>query len=96
GLQTALSVLWEGLIDKRVLTAERLLYLLSVEPARIIGEEIELKEGADANLFVFNPQETWTFNASSNRSLSCNSPWFGKTLKGKVEHVFLGVKRFEF
>jgi len=96
GLQTALSVLWERLINSRVLAAEKLLSLLSVDASAIIDEKLELKEGEEANLFVFDPQQTWTFDASTNRSLSCNSPWFGRTLKGKVQNVFLRARHFEF
>ncbi|WP_194776061.1 dihydroorotase [Pararhodonellum marinum] len=36
---------------------------------------------------VFDPKEAWTYHLKSNRSLSSNSPWFGKTLTGKVKYV---------
>ncbi|MBN2379684.1 dihydroorotase [candidate division WOR-3 bacterium] len=96
GLQTALSVLWEALIDTRTLAPERLLALLTVGPAEVLGRKLELKEGEPADLMVFDPGVSWVFDAESNRSLSQNSPWFGKTLKGKVQHVFLAEKHFEF
>jgi dihydroorotase len=70
--------------------------LFTTGPASVIGEKVELKEGGLANLVIFDPAARWTFDAQSNRSLSQNSPWFGKKLKGKVEHVFLGERHFSF
>jgi len=96
GLQTALSVLWKELVEPKIITAELLLTLLTIGPASVIGQTVELKEGADANLMVFNPGLSWTFDAQTNRSLSHNSPWFGQLLKGKVEHVFLSERHFTF
>lgn len=96
GLQTALSVLWESLVEPGVIKPELLLGLLTTGPASVIGEKVELKEEIPANLMVFDPTARWTFDAESNRSLSWNSPWFGKKLKGKVEHVFLEEKHFSF
>jgi len=96
GLQTALSVLWESLVEPGVIKPELLLRLLTTGPASVIGEKVELKEEIPANLMVFDPAARWTFDAESNRSLSWNSPWFGKKLKGKVAHVFLEEKHFSF
>lgn len=36
---------------------------------------------------LFDPNESWTYDEKSNRSLSSNHPWFGKELKGKVKYV---------
>ncbi|MEP0712602.1 dihydroorotase [Algoriphagus sp.] len=36
---------------------------------------------------IFDPEATWTFNEESNKSLSFNSPWFGKDLIGQVKYV---------
>lgn len=96
GLQTALSVLWEGLVEPGLIKPELLLRLLTTGPASVIGEKVELKEEIPANLVIFDPAASWTFDAQSNRSLSQNSPWFDKKLKGKVEHVFLGERHFSF
>lgn len=96
GLQTALSVLWQGLVEPKIIAPELLLTLLTTGPASVIGETVELSVGSQANLIVFNPEATWTFDAQTNRSLSFNSPWFGKQLKGKVERVFLGTRQFSF
>ncbi|MDR7132145.1 dihydroorotase [Algoriphagus sp. 4150] len=36
---------------------------------------------------IFDPEAEWTYDEKSNKSLSSNSPWFGKSLKGKVKYV---------
>jgi len=96
GLQTALAVLWEGLVEPKLVPATRLLALLTTGPASVLGETVKLEEGAEVNLVVFDPAAVWTFDAESNRSLSKNSPWFGKPLRGRVEHVFIKERHFEF
>lgn len=96
GLQTALPVLWEKMVDTGILKPELLLELFTGGPASVIGEEIALAQGSRANLIIFNPDTRWVFDAETNRSRSRNSPWFGKSLKGKVEQVFLVNNRFAF
>ncbi len=39
------------------------------------------------SLTVFDPDENWFFDQSSNVSLSANSPWYKQQLKGKVKFV---------
>lgn len=36
---------------------------------------------------IFDPEAEWTYDEQSNRSLSSNSPWYGKNLKGAVKYV---------
>lgn len=36
---------------------------------------------------IFDPEAVWTFDEKSNKSLSSNSPWYGKELKGQVKYV---------
>jgi dihydroorotase len=44
----------------------------------------EIKEGAAANLTVFNPQTEWTFTADHIKSKSRNTPFIGAKFKGKA------------
>ncbi|AWW29755.1 dihydroorotase [Echinicola strongylocentroti] len=53
-------------------------------PARIIRAQ---EEKEMTSLTVFDPSEEWIFNKQSNKSLSANSPFFNKQLKGKVKLV---------
>jgi dihydroorotase len=44
--------------------------------------------GEIANLTLFNPEESWEYKFRAIRSKSKNSPFIGKTLKGRVLGVF--------
>lgn len=45
--------------------------------------------GADSSIgwTIFDPTANWVFDEKSNKSLSQNSPWFGKKLTGEVKYV---------
>lgn len=59
--------------------------LISNAPRMIYGCECpELKEGAAANLTLFNPDENWIFTKENSASKGVNSPLLGQELKGKV------------
>lgn len=58
-------------------------------PRKVLGlENPRIEEGAVANLTLIDPGLKWTLNDESNYSKSKNSPWYGKTLTGKVVAVF--------
>jgi len=58
---------------------------ITVNPRKRLGLEIPLlKEGASANLTVFDPTVKWNLNARTNKSKSTNSPFWNKTLQGMV------------
>ena len=80
GLQTVLPLLLQA-----GLTPGHIAQVLAVNPRRIAGLPLpELKEGAAANMVLFNPKEKWTFDAATNRSKSANSPFFNTGLTGRV------------
>jgi dihydroorotase len=79
GLQTVLPLLF-----KAGLNASEIVEKIAIIPRQILGLALpEIKEGADANLVLFDDAE-WLYNSSSNYSKSANSPFINQTLKGKV------------
>jgi dihydroorotase len=44
-----------------------------------------LAPGAAADVCIFDPNETWTYDAKQGFSKSQNSPWSGQKLTGKVK-----------
>ncbi|WP_448587579.1 dihydroorotase [Thermocrinis sp.] len=83
GLQTALPMGLE-LVRKEVITLEKLIYLLSISPAKLLGVERGIKRGNFANIAVFSMDEEWVLDEKTNLSKSQNTPLWGKTLKGRV------------
>jgi dihydroorotase len=75
---------WDTLIE-RVTHGPR--DVLKLETPRI-------EEDVKANLTLFDPNEEWTLDEKSNLSKSRNSPWFGKSVKGKAIAVFNNNKQW--
>lgn len=91
GLQTALPVSLKALVSEGVLTMCQLIEKLTLGPARVLGLEDSrgtLREGAAADVTVFDPDLEWVFSPETNFSLSENSPLMGSKLRGRVIHVF--------
>jgi len=74
-----------GVLGTLNLSPEKIVQLLSCQPRKCFGlyqPTIEL--GATAEMTIFSPGQTYTFSTNNIRSTSKNSPFLGKTLKGKV------------
>jgi dihydroorotase len=90
GLETALPLLW-GLVRDGILSAGRLVDAMATRPAAIagLGGRGALTEGCAADLCVFDPDATWTVEASGLHSRSSNTPYAGMNLTGRVRHTVL-------
>ena len=87
GLETALGVvLAEGGCEIRDVVA-----LMSWNPAKIARIDAEhgrdVVAGIKANLCVFDPQLTWSVDPERLASKSINTPYVGRTLRGRVSHT---------
>jgi dihydroorotase len=90
GLETALSVLLDALVHPKLVSLGRLVEALTIGPARALSLPEgtgTLREGAPADVVLFSLQRPVTFG--SFRSRSSNSPWLGRTLKGRVERTWV-------
>jgi dihydroorotase len=68
---------------------DALIEKITVVPRKILGLPVpEIKEGAQANLTLFDPGKEWVLNERTNRSKSANSPYWNRTLKGAAVAVF--------
>jgi dihydroorotase len=84
GLQTAFS-----LAVKAGLSPELIAEKLAINPRRILNvDQPVLNHGQAANFVLFNTDAEWSFDKQTNRSKSCNSPFFNQNLKGKVLLTF--------
>ena len=72
------------------LSLENIIEKITDNPRKILRlKNPEIKEGAKANLTVFSPNEKFVYEEKSIVSKSKNSPFIGKTLKGKVIKVIV-------
>ncbi len=92
GLETALGVAVTELVEPGICTLERVVQLMSMGPAAILGPRGHggpITAGAPANLVVFDPEHAWTVDPAALSSASRNTPFAGRKLKGRVLHTML-------
>jgi len=93
GLETAVSLCLDRLVHAGVLPLPRLVELLSVNPARILGVPGgSLAEGAPADLTILAPDLAVTVSAARMRSKAKNTPFDGWRLRGGVAATIVGGK----
>ncbi len=92
GLETALPLCLE-LIAKNTISPMALFARMSSTPAKILGlPGGTLAPGSVADVTVVDPQATWTCDASRFRSRSRNSPFIGRTMRGRAMLTIVGGK----
>jgi dihydroorotase len=92
GLETALSVVQETMVDPGLLTWAEVADRMSYAPARIgrvtdHGRPVE--DGAPANVVLYDPSVRRVVEAGDSVSLSRNTPYAGLELPGRVVATFL-------
>lgn len=91
GLETALGLAITELGS--LMSLADIVAALSWKPAAIAGlaerHGRPVEPGAPANLTVFDPDHEWTVVPTKLASLSRNTPYAGRTLRGKVRHTLL-------
>jgi dihydroorotase len=90
GLETAF-----GVAGAMGITAERWVEMCATNPRKLFNlPEAGIVEGMKADISLFNPEHSYTFEEKNIRSKSKNTPFIGKTLKGKVIGIINGEKVF--
>ncbi|HYX14364.1 MAG TPA: dihydroorotase [Nostoc sp.] len=85
GLELALPLLWQYLVETEEFTALELWRALSTSPAECLGQTVSaIVPHQPAELTLFDPQQTWKVERKSLYTLSQNTPWLGQQLKGHV------------
>ncbi len=95
GLETALSIVQETMVDTGLLDWAGVAERMSYAPARIgrvSGHGQPIEEGAPANVVLYDPGVRRTIEASESASLSRNTPYAGRELPGRVMATFLRGK----
>lgn len=90
GLELALPLLLD-LVKHGALSMARLVDSLTRAPARIAGIEApSIRAGAKAELCLVDPDKTWTVEAARLRSKSSNTPFLGRSVRGRVLMTLAG------
>lgn len=89
GLELMLPLLYDKLVTSRKWSPLTLFRALSSNPSQCLHQKpISCEIGEKAELIVFDPQETWTVTKDNIYSLAQNTPWWGKSVRGKVKTRF--------
>ena len=88
GLESCFGIVKKVLVDDESLSLLNLVKLLTVSPRKIMGFNYDLlKVGVDAELVLFDPNESWIFEKKNVFSRSINSPFYGQELSGKIKYT---------
>jgi dihydroorotase len=91
GLETAVSLSLDRLVHAGLIRLSRLVELLSVNPARVLGVAGgSLAPGAPADITVIAPDLKVRVHAARMRSRSKNTPFDGWELRGGVAATIVG------
>ena len=92
GLETSLAASLTALYHTGEMSLSDVLRKMTVNPAGILRlpNKGRLAVGADADLVLFDPNEEWVVDPEGFRSMARNTPFAGKTLKGRVKYTILG------
>jgi dihydroorotase len=78
GLETCVGLTYTYLVQKGIITFEKMIEKLSVNPRRILNlKEIKIREGEKANMTLLNANKNWVINKSKFKSKSRNTPFDG-------------------
>ena len=94
GLESAVPLLLDKLVNKNIISLERFVQMMSVSPAEIFGLKNKGKIciGADADLTILNLQKEIVIDANRFKSKSRNCPFHGWKLKGRPEMTIVAGK----
>ncbi|MDT5063550.1 MAG: dihydroorotase [Acidobacteriota bacterium] len=84
GLETAVGLALDRLVNEGTISLERLVELCSSNPARIfnLADRGTLRRGAWGDVTIIDPELSWTFDVSRSKSKSRNTPFDDLKMRG--------------
>ena len=94
GLETELGLFLDILLHKKkAIGLPRLIEMLTIEPARLLGlDRGTLSAGAPGDVTLIDPDLEWTVNKEQSSSRSRNTPFHGWELKGRAVRTVVAGK----
>ena len=93
GLEHALPLYREALVDSGAIGWPRLVELLTLQPAKLLGLDAmgigTLRVGSSADVTVIDPDAAWTVDPGAGASRSRNTPFAGRKLRGRATGVWV-------
>ena len=92
GLQTLFPASYTALVYPGYISLQKLVALLSENPAKIIHHNSGFNVGAKADLVVFSTEQEYVFSSDMLVGGAENSPFNGRFLRGEIPAVFCNGK----
>lgn len=92
GLETAFPILYTHLVKKNVISLEKLIELMSINPKRRFGIKGGIIVGDRADLTVYDLNETYNINPEDFLSKGKSTPFENMTVNGKCVMTMFGGK----
>lgn len=93
GLETSFALSYTKLVKSGFIKLEKLVELMSVNPARVLGiEKGTLKEGACADIAIVKLDEEYEINPDEFESKGKNTPFAGHKVSGRVMYTLVDGK----
>ena len=92
GLETAFPLLYTGLVKTGIITLEKLILLMSVNPARRFGIGCGIEDGKTANLCVYDLNGKYRIDPEGFLSKGRATPFEGYEVYGKCRMTIAGGK----
>jgi dihydroorotase len=78
GLETCVGLVYSYLVEKGLISFEKMIEKMSINPRRILGlPEVRISEGEKANLTILNEKEEWVIDKNKFLTKSRNTPYDG-------------------
>ena len=92
GIETSFPVMYTDLVLNNVISLEKLVYIMSIAPAKRFGLNTGICEGNTADLCVFDLNKEYIINSDDFVSMGKATPFEGKKVKGKCVLTVCGGK----
>ncbi len=93
GIETAFPLLYTHLVLEGVITLEKLIELMAINPKRRFGIKGGTDIGQQADFTVIDLDAEYTINSSEFYSMGRATPFEGYTVKGKILHTYMKGKK---
>jgi dihydroorotase len=92
GLETEFALFHDILVHRRqAIDLPRLIALQTSEPAALLSlDRGTLSPGSPADITLIDPGLEWTFDSGQSLSLSRNTPFHGRTMRGRAVRTIVG------